>query len=172
MVLTWTELCCNSTNKPDPRKQYRTCNMSFVVTFHIGRKQEIVLTAVKKSCFAFVVTAASLLWWRNDVLHLFTRKGIFLLISFICMMSFLLCCYVFFCFPSQPTWTLVVPNIKPVQDMMLLCLFTVFSCLHVHIIKVFAYENYNFSFSLKHPHVRLYECFVFPLPFFCAFCHR
>lgn len=72
----------------------------------------------------------------------------------------------FFCFPSQPTWTLVVPNIKPVQDMMLLCLFTVFSCLHVHIIKVFAYENYNFSFSLKHPHVRLYECFVFPLPFF------
>lgn len=95
---------------------------------------------------------------KNDVLvfELFTRKGIFLLISW--RHSF--CVVVFF---SILNW--------PVQNMMWLCLFTVFhACICTYIFLLAIYKDVCLQepqtfFSLEHPRVRLYECFFSP-PFF------
>lgn len=71
------------------------------------------------------------------------------------MTSFLLCC----CFFSILNW--------PVQNMMLLCLFTVFhACICTYIFLLAVYKDVCLQepqtfFSLEHPCVRLYECFFF-----------
>lgn len=99
-----------------------------------------------------------LLWWKKWCLGVWIvyEKGNF---SSYIMTSFLLCC----CFFSILNW--------PVQNMMWLCLFTVFhACICTYIFLLAIYKDVCLQepqtfFSLEHPRVRLYECFFSP-PFF------
>lgn len=61
----------------------------------------------------------------------------------------LLSCFIFL---SQPTWTLVVPSIRSVEDVMLLCLFTMFpacTCTYISFLRfleLYVNENHNLSY--------------------------
>lgn len=59
VVLTWTELCINPTNKSNPGSNISIC---------CHQKPKCVLTQLQlanTTCLAFVATAASLLWWKK-----------------------------------------------------------------------------------------------------------
>lgn len=71
-----------------------------------------------------------------------------------------------FLLPSQPMWTLAV------QDMMLLCLWTIFSCMCTYIsslkfLKVYVYKIHNLSLLLN---IHMWDHInAPPLPFFFVF---
>lgn len=55
VVLTWTELCFNSTNKSKSREQYQTCNRSCSsVTSHAGRNPEFVFNTAVEEVLPFL----------------------------------------------------------------------------------------------------------------------
>lgn len=183
MVLTWNELWFNSTNKSNQESNIRHAIDHFCLT-----------QMWKKSCFCLCVDCSEPSVMKTDVLKftlgcltcLQEREYFFLYHDVIP----LLVLFVFF-LSSQPLWTLVVCSIRPAQDMMLLCLFTVFHacmCTYISSLKfIEVHENHKFFFSLEHPHLRLYERFSLLFwesgrktrrrnrdngCFFCAFWHR
>lgn len=129
---------------------------AFVVMFHMGRNQEIVLTQLwKKNVFFFFAFCDE----ENDVLvfELFTRKGIFLLISW--RHSFCVVVVVFFPFSTglYKTWC---------DCVCLLCFMPVFvhTFSSLQFIKMYVYKNHKLYFLLN---IHVWDCMnVFFSPFF------
>lgn len=128
VVLPWTELCFNSSNKIESRKQYQT----FV--FMWGRNQETVLTQLwKKRCSAFC--DEKLMSYISPLVY---EKGN---ISSYMVTSFLLCYLDYRLFPLSPPGLSACPA-SSLYKTWCYCLLP--ACVSsLKLIKV--YENHNLS---------------------------